>query len=628
MKLLKLTATFGCLNGETLEFSEGFTLIGAPNGSGKSTWCAFLRTMLYGLDTRQRDRKGAPADKNRYRPWSGAPMEGLMLCRYQGKLLEVRRTSADGIPMGTFSAIDPETGQTVPGLTGENLGQTLTGVSRAVFDRSVFLPQTGLAVLPSQELEKRISCLVSTGEEVVSWSEADERLRSWQRRRRYHKSGLLPQLEAEEAELAQTLAQTSELRQELSQLQSKATSLRRQKEHWDNRLSIETDKFQTVSQQRYAEAAAELDAAELRCQTLKSQMESHSAEEHDPEEIGEDLAEIRDDLRSRHRMMTALIVIVALLSVAAAAFHFLPQYILPVMPDFPLKLPELPLILIAVVVGGLWLLVLFFAILKAVHDRQDRKEQTTLKAKRENIAQAIAARNKAWTEAQAQRAQAQKYFDAVRQQSGGPYLPPEAEACRESLHNTEQEIARLQGRLSALGDPVLVDARLDNVREEIQLLQTDYDALDVALEALQEADRQLHARFSPQLSDLAGRYFAQLTRNQYTQVSITRSLDLTVRAPGEISDRPLSYLSQGTADQLYLALRLAVSDLVLPDPQACPLILDDALLSFDDQRLRLALDCLTNLSRTRQVVLFTCQHREFELLRGRNDVHMVTLPDF
>ena len=73
MKLLQLTATFGCLQGDTLEFGPGMTLIGAPNGSGKSTWCAFLRTMLYGLDTRQRDRKGAPADKNRYRPWSGSP---------------------------------------------------------------------------------------------------------------------------------------------------------------------------------------------------------------------------------------------------------------------------------------------------------------------------------------------------------------------------------------------------------------------------------------------------------------------------------------------------------------------------------------------------------------------------
>ena len=72
MKLLQRTATFGCLQGDTLEFGPGMTLIGAPNGSGKSTWCAFLRTMLYGLDTRQRDRKGAPADKNRYRSWSSA----------------------------------------------------------------------------------------------------------------------------------------------------------------------------------------------------------------------------------------------------------------------------------------------------------------------------------------------------------------------------------------------------------------------------------------------------------------------------------------------------------------------------------------------------------------------------
>ena len=50
MKLLRLTATFGCLDHATLEFGPGLTLIEAPNGGGKSTWCAFLRTMLYGLD--------------------------------------------------------------------------------------------------------------------------------------------------------------------------------------------------------------------------------------------------------------------------------------------------------------------------------------------------------------------------------------------------------------------------------------------------------------------------------------------------------------------------------------------------------------------------------------------------
>ncbi|MBR3752105.1 MAG: AAA family ATPase, partial [Ruminiclostridium sp.] len=47
MKLLQLTATFGCLDNETLTFDPGLTLITLPNGKGKSTWCAFLRTMLY-----------------------------------------------------------------------------------------------------------------------------------------------------------------------------------------------------------------------------------------------------------------------------------------------------------------------------------------------------------------------------------------------------------------------------------------------------------------------------------------------------------------------------------------------------------------------------------------------------
>ena len=69
MKLLRLTATFGCLDHATLEFGPGLTLIEAPNGGGKSTWCAFLRTMLYGLDTRQRDKTAtAPGTAP---PWRG-----------------------------------------------------------------------------------------------------------------------------------------------------------------------------------------------------------------------------------------------------------------------------------------------------------------------------------------------------------------------------------------------------------------------------------------------------------------------------------------------------------------------------------------------------------------------------
>ncbi len=629
MKLLKLTATFGCLDHATLEFGPGMTLIGAPNGSGKSTWCAFLRTMLYGLDTRQRDRKGAPADKNRYRPWNGAPMEGLLVCEYQGKVIEIRRTSASGVPMGDFSATDQDTGLVVPGLTGENVGELLTGVTQEVFDRSVFLRQTGLAVSQSQDLEKRIASLVSSGEEDVSWSQANEQLKDWLHRRRFHKSGLIPQLEAQQAQLRKTLDQTTSLRQELGQLQSRATGLRRQKEHWESRLAMETDKFQTVSQRRYAEAAAELDAAELQVQTLLQRQREQS--DHDPgmEELAEEIQESQDELAGRRRLMTGFVTLVVLLTLCAVFLFAVPYFILPRYPNFPLQIPEIPLVFLAPVVGGLWALVLLFAIIKAVSDRRAAREIESLRALMETCHQADDQLEQDLRDAQIRRDHAQKFFEAVSQQSGsGPYLPLEAEACRVSLHQVEQEIAQIQGQLTALGDPVLVDAQLDEVMEATSRLQTDYDALEIALEALKEADHQLHARFSPQLSQGAEDYFQRLTQGAFSQVNLDRGLNITLREEGSLADRPLALLSQGTTDQLYLALRLAVADLVLPSPQSCPLILDDALLAFDDNRLALALRLLTELAQDRQVILFTCQHREFFMLEEQEEISTVTLPGF
>ena len=72
--------------------------------------------------------------------------------------------------------------------------------------------------------------------------------------------------------------------------------------------------------------------------------------------------------------------------------------------------------------------------------------------------------------------------------------------------------------------------------------------------------------------------------------------------------RPGIWRSDGTVDQLYLALRLAVSRALLP---GAPLVLDDALTRFDDRRLAAALELLRR--EDRQILLFTCQSREARL---------------
>ena len=56
MKIKKMTATFGTLDNAVLEPGDGLTVIAATNETGKSTWAGFLRAMLYGIDTRERDK--------------------------------------------------------------------------------------------------------------------------------------------------------------------------------------------------------------------------------------------------------------------------------------------------------------------------------------------------------------------------------------------------------------------------------------------------------------------------------------------------------------------------------------------------------------------------------------------
>ena len=105
MKIKSMTAVFGKLTGQRLELAPGFNLIEAPNEGGKSTWAAFLKAMLYGIDTRDRDKKGYLADKNRYQPWSGAPMEGEITLEWQGRDITIRRSPKGNTPFGTFEAV-------------------------------------------------------------------------------------------------------------------------------------------------------------------------------------------------------------------------------------------------------------------------------------------------------------------------------------------------------------------------------------------------------------------------------------------------------------------------------------------------------------------------------------------
>jgi DNA repair exonuclease SbcCD ATPase subunit len=173
----RMSATFGTLQNEELRLGPGLNVIHAPNESGKSTWCAFLKAMLYGIDSTQRERSGQKPDKVKYAPWSGASMEGVMELESEGRNITLRRSTRNAAaPMRQFSATYTGTGEAVPWLDAGNVGERLVGVPLGVYERSAFIRQSALSMDNSPELEKRIVAMVTTGEEGVSYTEADERL--------------------------------------------------------------------------------------------------------------------------------------------------------------------------------------------------------------------------------------------------------------------------------------------------------------------------------------------------------------------------------------------------------------------------------------------------------------------
>ena len=132
MTILRMRASFGCLQNAELTLAPGLNVLTLPNESGKSTWAQFLLAMFYGVDTGERAKAGSIPAKTKYKPWSGAPMAGEIELDWEGRIIILERTSRGRTPMGQFRAYEKDSGVPVPELTAENCGRVLLGVERSV----------------------------------------------------------------------------------------------------------------------------------------------------------------------------------------------------------------------------------------------------------------------------------------------------------------------------------------------------------------------------------------------------------------------------------------------------------------------------------------------------------------
>ena len=704
MRIYKMTATFGKLEHETLVLEPGLNIITAPNEWGKSTWCAFLIAMLYGLDTRAKTTKTALADKERYQPWSGSPMSGRIDLSWNGRDITIERSTKRRVPLGEFKAYETESGLPVEELTAANCGQLLLGVEQTVFRRAGFIRFADLPVTQDEALRRRLNALVTTGDDSGAADRLAANLKELKNRCRYNRSGLLPQAETQRdaleeklAELENLDAQSKKLRMRLDEVKSWLKQL------YNHQQTLAYGKMESdiarVAQARDAMEQAEqgLGQLEAMCASLpphgeaeekvrelrsfRDQWNAICAEERQapaqpqkPElpnpftgltaEAARAMA--REDARNLAELsatkMPVILMIVGVAGLLAAG-----------------GLAHLTAYLFAAFAGAAGLLALVWGVSEGVSARkkavaivekygssdwkhwtqpiaeyeQDMLEYSAdLKAYQEITSdlevRLMVLRKKRdalcglqepeellefWQQAQRQweeceRARrdalmAKQHFETLN----AMVRPVEKPALPDQLTQSEAETARLlsecaaeqqrlqnrlgqyQGRMELLGSAEELKLQHKRITDRIARLEDTYAALTIAQETLIQARAELQRRFAPRITKRAQELLGAMTEGRYRSLTMGEDFSLQAGAQQEDVLHDAIWRSDGTIDQLYLALRLAVAEELTPN---APLVLDDALVRFDDRRMAAALDILREMAKDKQVICFTCQSRESE----------------
>lgn len=704
MKIRSMTATFGKLDHETLTLEPGLNIIQAPNEWGKSTWCAFLGAMLYGIDTRTKSTKTSLADKEHYAPWSGTPMSGRIALEWKGREITIERRTRGRVPMGEFSAYETETGLPVPELTGANCGEMLLGVERSVFARAGFIRFRDMPLTQDDALRRRLNALVSTGDESGDGERLARDLKDLKNRCRYNRSGLLPKAEAERAQVEEALNQWQALTEQEEKLRTRLTQVIQWQEKLENHRTALRYEAARENARRVRQAQAQKEQLETRLREL----EQTCAGLPPREELRQKLEELE---RRRKASLDTMVELASLPRLApppeppavfrgsdgdgavkmaredAAALRNLrrtPGWLpvpgaLLLIGGIALAAAKLWIPGILAAVAGLAELIwgicygqsrkkaaaaleekygsgdpeqwerdaeAYRAALNASREeaRAYHRTRQEMEARRQALEESIRAftagedpdicRERwqdglntwdAWADVRREYQKAENLaaaLEAMVQPTAQPSQPDvldyqEAETARllsdagTERQQLESRLNQYRGRMDAMESRETLRDRLARIQDRIAKLEELYGALTLAQQALADAVSEFQRRFAPRISRRAEELMGELTGGRYTTLHLGEDLSLMAGAEKETTLWNTLWRSDGTVDQLYLALRLAVAEALTEE---APLVLDDALVRFDDRRAAAALRILQKEAENKQVLLFTCQSREKQLL--------------
>lgn len=687
---------FAGLKNYTLELQPGFQYLYGHNEAGKSTICAFLSVMFYGLPPKK-SKEGIKGDGRLfYMPWGERYMAGAIYFEDKGKEYVLKRRFGKTAKSDSCTLYSGTDWTEIP-MDAKNIGQHFFGMGADAFEKSLFIGQSGAAFVKGKEDEliERLSNLERTGDEDASIQKAIKLLTdaeydlvtktgrggaimqleqeieqlSMERMAAQHKNIAfrdlleeISQLTKERDEAAKVLATTEEQRKQAQAYEQYAARKEQRKQQQDMVNRLEKERANLVATEKtFAEVQGSL-MSHAAVAALEKDVVLQLAEKESVRKMlsekEEKLSTVSAEVNSMEMVLTEVeskakkYVNVAFLIGAVALL------IVGIILGIVLHPAAFMMSAIGIVIGFL-----AFADSKETKEAKQRvavlssqiaekkKEEATLLA--ENLSQKIKqyrdelqfvfhqtgtdsvtglaekieiVRNlehrKEDLEKEKQRLQesiaqletALQAMPEMTEEQPLEYEGPSAEMLEEQLQRMqteqlerERKLAQLNARategFSGTRGVSVIESELADAQERKAAMLAQYEAIHLAREAMEECSEELKSSFAPALNEKSGALIERLTGGRYREVKVTDDYTMMLKTPSGTDIVESDYVSAGTCDLLYFALRLAVLQTLY---ESVPLlIMDDTFLQLDVERQK-ATFALLQENPAEQILYFSC----------------------
>lgn len=200
-----------------------------------------------------------------------------------------------------------------------------------------------------------------------------------------------------------------------------------------------------------------------------------------------------------------------------------------------------------------------------------------------------------------------------------------------SLNELNEEMGSLKKELYTRQKNERLDdlkGQMESIKDERLKISQKRDRLILLKSILVEADRLFREENQPDVLLRGGNYLKIITGGRYDCLFTAEDGSRGLKVKGSSPDFPIDVgppLSRGTQEQIYLALRLALIDHLDSDNEGLPIFLDEALVNWDMVRLTSGLSLLEDISKRRQVFLFTCHRWLADMLNNEYNAQIIEL---